>query len=241
MSNKHSLNLSNDSDVNAVARRRQLTAERNRQYRARQRALQARSTQPTHAQLQQGEVLINLVPLEEEQASQTQGSLGIRVQGVTLPQDSQDAASQAQAQSMNEHDILLSQEQVIPTQTLPTPLQSGSFGFFRQFAAPKSLHTSRLTRGSHQGQAGLPQYNSARLPSDYIAPRITRPQDYEQFTGESLIDYSATSPLPEVENNLIQHDLPPDLTHVERRVTPTNLSPQISTEERPPTSWYVTV
>jgi hypothetical protein len=103
MPEKHNRSISNTSNDSALTRRRQLTAERNRQFRARQRALRTASTRSTQAQLQQGEQIINLIPLEEEQVLTTISSVGIRVQGVTLPQDARDVQLQQDAQPVADH------------------------------------------------------------------------------------------------------------------------------------------
>ena len=105
MSSKHSRSASDQSAHQSV-RRRELTARRTREYRARQRALRNVAEIPTREQLQQGEQIVNLALTEEEAAAMTLTQLGLRVQGVTLAQDAADAREQEQATAIDEHQTL---------------------------------------------------------------------------------------------------------------------------------------
>jgi hypothetical protein len=58
-------------------------------------------TAPTHIttdHLQQGDKIINLAPLEEEQAPETSFQVGLRVQNITLAQDAGEAQLRREAQ-----------------------------------------------------------------------------------------------------------------------------------------------
>ena len=94
-----------NADDPAAVRRRQLTAERTRQYRERQRAARTPVQQATLPQLQQGERIVSLA-FTEEDAAITLTQLGLRVQGVTLAQDAGDARLQQEAVPVDEHEAL---------------------------------------------------------------------------------------------------------------------------------------
>ena len=61
--------LSGESDSAAVNRRREQVRERVRQHRLRQKETQSTYTQPSVAQQEQGDHIVNLTSVEEEEAS----------------------------------------------------------------------------------------------------------------------------------------------------------------------------
>ncbi|KAK3617754.1 hypothetical protein LTR22_026631 [Elasticomyces elasticus] len=167
MPEKHHRSISNTNDEYALTRRRQLRAERNRQFRTRQRATHTSPTISTSAQLQQGEQIINLIPLEEDQVPSTLSSVGIRVQGVTLPQDARVAQLQQEAQPTNEH-LALYQRQVAAINI--TPQQRVNPRFFRQFTVPRTETPIASSSSSCQAPVGLSQYFRSLPPRNPITP-----------------------------------------------------------------------
>jgi hypothetical protein len=85
--------LSDDCTLN---RQRQLAAARMRDLRRRQRPVYRTTVQPTPAQLQQGERIIDL-GFTEYDAAETLAQLGLRTQGLTLAQDASNARLQQDA------------------------------------------------------------------------------------------------------------------------------------------------
>ncbi|KIW19427.1 hypothetical protein PV08_03722 [Exophiala spinifera] len=90
----------------ALARRRALGAARVQRLRDRRRAARDAQTRPTQAQLQQGEQIISLAMTDEEEAAVTLSQMGLRVSGLTLAQDAQDAQLQQGATEVDEHQML---------------------------------------------------------------------------------------------------------------------------------------
>ncbi len=95
---------SNESQDPAVLERLQRRAERNRRYYSTHRP--PRRPTPTQAQLQQGEQLISLAMTNEEEAAVTLTQMGLRVSGLTLAQDAEDAQLQQGATEVDEHRTL---------------------------------------------------------------------------------------------------------------------------------------
>ena len=75
-----------------LQRRRELTAARVRAHRERQRA--GATALLTQAQLQQGEQIVDLTPNQPD-IPVTLPQLGLRIQGLTVPQDPDDATQQS--------------------------------------------------------------------------------------------------------------------------------------------------
>ena len=91
------------TDDDTVKRRRQLTAARTRAYRQRrQNDSSARVPSTPQPSLQYGERIVNLT-FTEWDAAETLATLGLRTQGLTLPQEPQAAQQQAQAVPIDEH------------------------------------------------------------------------------------------------------------------------------------------
>lgn len=125
------------------------TRERVRQLRERQREGNNRTTARSTEQLVQGEQIINLTASAEENAAATLMQLGLRVQGMSLPQDSAEVELQQNATDVDEqHDMYQEQERAqddIPRQRMLPE------GFFKQFAA----RPSQLPKDASQNQSLL--------------------------------------------------------------------------------------
>ena len=120
--------LSSESSDPAVQRRRELgRAREKRRYDRQQAARAADGNALSLPQLQQGERVVDLSTSAEEEAAVTLTQLGLRVQDVTLAQDSQDARLQQDSLPIEEHDTLY--------QTVTKTASRRPEGFFRQFAA----------------------------------------------------------------------------------------------------------
>ena len=106
MPRKRGRPLSDNIDDPALLRRREAWRRQKQNRRTCQRAHTA-SKRPTQEQLQQGEQIINLAFIaeeeEEEDATVTSTPLGLRVQGIALAQDFDDAQHQQHAVPRNEH------------------------------------------------------------------------------------------------------------------------------------------
>jgi hypothetical protein len=89
----------------SVLQRRQETARRVRELCKRRKATRLPQVPATAEQLQQGEQIISL-SFTDEDAAETLAQLGLRVQGVTLPQNAGDARLQQEAVAIDEHDAL---------------------------------------------------------------------------------------------------------------------------------------
>ena len=84
--------LSGESTDPALNRRRLLDRQRQqRRYERQQAAKTATQSGPSTQQLHQGERVVDLTTTAEEDAAVTLTQLGLRIQDVTLAQDSQDA------------------------------------------------------------------------------------------------------------------------------------------------------
>src|SRR2546421_488697 len=117
--------MSGETGDAAIQQRRQQTAERVRQHRERRRAAAAAATAAataamaimvpqTRQQSQQVEAIAER-PFEEQEAAQTLLELGLRVQNVTLAEDTYDAKLQQDATHVDEHDELYGDDNLIAT------------------------------------------------------------------------------------------------------------------------------
>ena len=160
MPGKRGRPISGESDHADVNHRRELDRERQRRRRERLRTVGAsRRVERTTEQLEQGEQIINLTTSAEDEAATTLLQLGLRVQGLTLPQDLAEAELQRNAIDVDEDhqmysniegaqgDIRESQRRVHP-------------GFFKQFARrPSHEHEQEQEqKGAPQGQTPLARY-----------------------------------------------------------------------------------
>lgn len=88
-------------------RPRELVRERVRQYRLRQRAECASRSQTTTVQHEQGEEIVNLTTVEEEEATATSLFIGMRNSpDVRIPHDPAAAQLLQSAEEMDEHKTL---------------------------------------------------------------------------------------------------------------------------------------
>lgn len=152
MASKRGRPVLDDSGDAAVERRRMQTRERVRQLRQRQREGHNRTTARSAEQLEQGEQIINLTTSAEENAAATLLQLGLRVHGMSLPQNSAEVELQQNATDVDEqHDMYQEEERArddIPRQiNLPE-------GFFKRFAAgpsraPKDASRNRSLLTGH--------------------------------------------------------------------------------------------
>ena len=96
-----------ETDDPVVRQRRERTAQRTREYYARLRAARAATALVTSEQLQQGERIADLGFTDEDtDAAVTLTQLGLRVEGLALPQDASEARLQEGAAHVDEHDAL---------------------------------------------------------------------------------------------------------------------------------------
>ena len=133
--------LSSNVEDPVVLRRREAWRRQQENRRSRRRT-HAASKQPTQKQLQQGEQILNFAIKEEEYAAVTSTQLGLRVQGVTLAQDFEDARYQRHALPCDEHTTLYQTgEQAHATNSLrqPSPLE----GDFRRFMANATVEQNK--------------------------------------------------------------------------------------------------
>ena len=148
------------TDDNTLSRRRQLTAARTRAYRERRRGAQLTRPLPTPREpLPYGERIVDLA-FNEWDAAETLSTLGLRTQGLTLPQDPQDAQLQARAIPIDEHHELYRSE-------LTTYEASGAVEPSRSNAPSRFQDTpSRLTSFFPT----LPPRNPFQARADAIPP-----------------------------------------------------------------------
>jgi hypothetical protein len=119
-----------ETDNVELRQRRARDAERRRNFYTRhqadraERAARAAAIQPTPAQLQQGEMIMDLA-FNEWDAAQTLTALQLRVQDMTLAQDSVDARLQPDAIPIDEHEELYANHDMSPIrdqhQATPNP------------------------------------------------------------------------------------------------------------------------
>jgi len=98
----------------AVQWRREQTAARNRAYYERQRQARAALVQPTAEQEQQRNDVLER-PITAEDATATLAQLGLRVQNMTLAQNSTDAQLQEQAVPVDDHHALYDSDDHLET------------------------------------------------------------------------------------------------------------------------------
>ena len=97
--------LSGESDSAAVNRRREQVRERMRKHRERSRHVPTATS--SFAQQEQGEDIISLPSIKEQDVAATLLSLGMRPsQGLQLPQDRFDAQLQQRAIHVDEHNSM---------------------------------------------------------------------------------------------------------------------------------------
>lgn len=208
-------------DDAAAARRRQLTAERTRQWRDRQRAARAATTQLTPEQLQQGEQIVSLA-FTDEDAAETLTQLGLRVQGVTLAQDAGAAHIQQGAVAVNEHDQLYHadtqainrSQQSPPAEYLnldqgPSgplsqsasrcPNQSSLSQFFRTRPAPNPLASTTSNRPIGQQNVRTPS-PELPFPFDSHAPVFLGDDNDQPFDAELPTEINDERPPDEQDN-----------------------------------------
>ena len=154
--------LSDHTDDAALIRRRALGAARVQRLRDRRRAERGVTTQPTQAQLQQGEQIISLSMTADEEAAVTLTQIGLRVSGLTLPQDTEDARLQQGATEVDEHRTLYSSDTLTAARNHhPSPSQ-----------------LSPRTAPFQSNQSQLSQFFSSRPPSNPFsisAQHVTAP------------------------------------------------------------------
>lgn len=117
-----------ETDDAQLRQRRARDAERRRRYYARnqaaraERAARAAAIQPTAAQLQQGEHIVDLA-FNDWDTAETAAALQLRVENLTLAEDPEDARLQRAAIPVDEHDALYANTDLSPIQKQrePTP------------------------------------------------------------------------------------------------------------------------
>lgn len=158
--------LSSESDNIAVNRRREQVRERVRQHRIRQREEQTQQPVVTSAQYEQGESIINLSSVEEEEAVETSPALGMRKSpDIQIPGDPLDAQLQRRAQDVDEHLSLYRQRRPEGVQ-LRQHQQHNPTGFFRRFAQPK-LQMSEPSNACNSAAPAQPNADIPRLPASH--------------------------------------------------------------------------
>lgn len=183
-----------------------MTAQRNRQYRARQRALQNSSAPPTTEQLQQGEQIVNLALTEEEAAAVTLTQLGLRVQGMALAQDVTGRRDEEQATAVDEHQTLC--QDLEPSHDHETPATNARHvGFFRRFTTPR---TSRPD-ASGPDQRPLSQFFRSLPARD---PSLTSPTPQEDQRSH------VSTPLRELQRSANDNDVFPAIPEQQDNVDP---------------------
>ena len=179
MAPKRGRPLSSDSTAE-VNRCRAQVRDRVREFRQRLRVAQLNST-PTpasQAQIEQGTRIIHFSSIENEQAPETPGQVGLRVQGLVLAQDGCDARHLQDARPIDEHNALY--DDVRPSRPPPsrnpqTHERLSAADFFRRFQRPSPLNPSSLhsalptpIRGD-SNQAQLSQYFPTLPPANPFA------------------------------------------------------------------------
>ena len=124
-----------EADDPILIRQRQLAAARSRTRNSRRRAERQVNLQPTPAQLQQGERIIEL-GFTDQDAAETLAQLGLRTQGLTLAQDANDARLQQAAVAVDEHDGLYHDEDHVV---------AGAVQDLTTITASSSVHHQRST------------------------------------------------------------------------------------------------
>lgn len=106
-----------------------------RQLRLRQRATGTQGSQPTPAQQEQGDDIVNLTTVEEEEAAATLLSMGIRKSPeLDIPDDPSDGQLLQDADEVDEHNSLYREDQQ-PQSQRTSKIRKDMKAFFRRFAA----------------------------------------------------------------------------------------------------------
>ena len=228
MPGKRGRPISRESDHADVNHRRELDRERQRRRRERLRTVGAsRRVERTTEQLEQGEQIINLTISAENEAATTLLQLGLRVQGLTLPQDLAEAELQRNAIDANEDhqiysNIVRAQDDVRKSQRRVHP------GFFKQFARRPPHEQEQEQKGAPQGQTPLARYFPS-LPArssteDVTTRRVSSPtrDDLLQIpvAGPSTLEAEPYNDEPSAENLAVtnQQEYTPDRTRQECRI-----------------------
>lgn len=190
MASKHNRSASEQTSHHVI-RRRELTAQRNRNYRARQRALQHARTPTTRAQLQQGEQIINLALTEDEQAAMTLTQLGLRIGDVALGQDPVGAQEQEQATAVDEHHTLYEDDE-LPSEHDPLSGREQHLHFFRRFAARRTVTTAAsqpsehsLPQSQRRTSTHSPSLSAHLAPETQAHPVSTPLRELQRFANDN--------------------------------------------------------
>jgi hypothetical protein len=134
MPNKRGRPISGESDSAGVNHRRELERERQRRRRERLRTVgTTRRVERVPEQLEQGEQIIDLPTIAEENAAATLLQLGLRVQDLTLPQNPAEAELQQSATDADEHHEIYPETESAQNNIEESRLRI-RLGFFKQFA-----------------------------------------------------------------------------------------------------------
>ena len=194
--------LSGESDSAVVNRRREQVRERVRQHRLRQKEIKSTDTQPSVAQQEQSDHIVNLTTVEEEEAAATLVSLGMRKPSdLDIPHDTLDAQLQQSAQDVDEHSILY-QERQRDTNESSSEMRTAMKGFFRKFARPSQPTptatradkdeppTARTQSRASQSHSNVSSPDHQRVPSgnrDTMSPiPALHDDDPERVTGDAI-------------------------------------------------------
>jgi hypothetical protein len=168
-----------------VLRRREAWRRQQQNRRSRQR-IHATSKQPTQKQLQQGEQIVNFAF-----AAVTSTQLGLRVQGVTLVQDFEDAQHQRHALPCDEHTTLYrtgEQAHATNLQRQPVPLDGDSGRFMANATVERS--------SSHDKQSSSEFYNpmpTRNASSPILTQNHNRDRSVSAPSHESERSFSGSS------------------------------------------------
>ena len=157
MPEKRGRPISSETTDPAQERKREAWRRQQQNRRDRQRAARTISQRHARDHLEQGEQVIDLTVTEEESAAATLLQLGLRVRGLTLPQDPGATQLPQDALDINEQGTLYPQQEV----NIAKGQQGAPAGFFAQFTVPKNRSpTSRPNqRQLSQFYASLPASN----------------------------------------------------------------------------------
>jgi hypothetical protein len=219
-----------------LRQRRAQDAARRRNFYHRQRmermeqARQAAALQPTPAQLQQEEKIVNF-SFDEWDTTPTMAQLQLRVQGLTLAQDHNDPRQQQDAIPINEHETLYADNKLTsvqgPSQSISNP------SFYHQNTVQSSLQSSN----SHPNLPPIDHSssnNSRPNVADFFRPRVNErrsntstpppPQSKNTRSGQSNISHFFHS-LPArnpFDPNILKHTPDRANTSITARTFPTN-------------------
>jgi hypothetical protein len=134
-----------NTDDLALMRRRQLTAERVRQFRQRRNLATAAAQPQTGQQLQLAETVTER-PFKHAEAALTLQSIGLRVQNLVLAQDASDAQLQQDAIHVDEHHALYDQTEPTRPATPAAAATAAPIATATTAVALHGRHQSTLTR-----------------------------------------------------------------------------------------------